>query len=141
MKEKEIIRGTYDSSKFIKLVTFIICAIMICFPLTAIFNEEVVEMSSVWLVIFGFVILYFVELFILKSMFKSGEIIVTNKRIIKDNYKNRIDIPLDSITRIQMFDFKGISIVTQTGTIETYFITNQKDIYDSISNLLVERQK
>ena len=138
MKEKEIIKGTYDCSKACKLIAFLICAIGIWFPLL---NAEIDEISTLWIIIIGVVILYFVELFMLKSIFKSGEIIVTNKRIIKDNYKNRIDIPLDSISRIHMVDFKGISIVTLTGTIEIYFITNQKDIYDSISELLVKRQK
>ena len=138
MKEKEIIKGTYDCSKACKLIAFLICAIGIWFPLL---SGEIDDVSGVWIIIIGFIILYFEELFILKCMFKSGEIIVTNKRIIKDNHKNRIDIPLDSVSRIQMNDLKGISIVTSTGTIEFYFINNQKDIYDSISELLVNRQK
>lgn len=70
------------------------------------------------------------------------ELTVTNKRIYgKTIFGKRVDLPLDSISSISRIKiFNGISVATSSGKISFQFMDNNENIYNSISQLLVERQ-
>ena len=75
---------------------------------------------------------------------RSYLLVVTDKRVYGTIFwgLKRVDLPLDSIaatSRVKVFNIIGIS--TASGTIRFGFIANANDVYEVISNLLIERQE
>lgn len=66
---------------------------------------------------------------------------ITNKRAFgKGAFGKRVDLPMDSISAVALCWLKGISISTSSGRISFLLIKNQKEVYDILNNLLIERQ-
>jgi len=74
---------------------------------------------------------------------RSYELTVTDKRIYgKVAWGKRVDLPLDSISATATLKFsKGISVSTASGRISFLVIKNAEEIYNVISNLLINRQQ
>lgn len=69
------------------------------------------------------------------------EINVTDKRVYgKARFGKRVDLPLDSISAVATGILKGISVASSSGKIHFTGISNNKEIHEAISNLLIERQ-
>lgn len=73
----------------------------------------------------------------------SYDLTVTDKRIYaKALWIKHISLPLDLVSATSSLRlFGGISVSTASGRIVFLFISNAIDIYNTINNLLIERQK
>ena len=70
------------------------------------------------------------------------EIVVTDKRVYgKTMFGKRVDLPLDSISSVGLSSLHGISVGTSSGRISFVLIMNNRDIHNSINDLLINRQK
>ena len=70
------------------------------------------------------------------------EIVVTDKRVYgKTMFGKRVDLPLDSISSVGLSSLHGISVGTSSGRISFVLIMNNRDIHNSINDLLIHRQK
>lgn len=69
-------------------------------------------------------------------------LVVTNKRVYGTAIFGKIvDLPIDKISAVAIVGlFKGISVSTSSGAIRFIMIKNVREIYNSISQLLIERQ-
>ena len=73
---------------------------------------------------------------------RSYELTVTDKRIFgKVAWGKRVDLPVDSVSATATIRLlKGVSVSTSSGRISFRILKNANEIYQVISNLLIERQ-
>ena len=72
---------------------------------------------------------------------KEMKIVVTDKRVYgKTIFGKQVDLPLDSISAIAKSWFKGVAVSTSSGRIVFLLISNNEEIFKTISDLLIERQ-
>lgn len=73
----------------------------------------------------------------------SYQLIVTDKRVYgKTTFGKQVDLPLDSVSAISKNNFlKGVSISTSSGRIKFLVLKNSNDIYDMLTQLLLNRQE
>ena len=94
-------------------------------------------MLAATLIPLGIVIFLLIIYFWLKSM----EIVVSNKRVYgKTAFGKMINLPLDSISAVEVSWLKGISISTSSGKIKFKLIKNYQEVYKEVSELLMKRQ-
>ena len=73
--------------------------------------------------------------------YSKQEIIITNKRVYgKSIFGKVVNLPLDSISAVELSMFKGILISTSSGIIKFKLIENNQEVYKEISKLLMNRQ-
>ena len=71
-----------------------------------------------------------------------GELTITNKRIYsKASLGRKVSLPVDSVSAVATHIFNGISVLTASGRITFYFLKNTDKIYDTVNNLLINRQQ
>lgn len=69
------------------------------------------------------------------------EVVVTDKRVYgKTLFGKSIDLPYDKISSVGTCFPMGVFTATSSGVIKFLLLTNQKEVYSSVSNLLKERQ-
>lgn len=75
--------------------------------------------------------------------YRSCELTVTDKRVYgRVAFGKRVNLPVDSISSTAtIWLFKGVSVATSSGKISLLAIKNADEIYEVVSNLLIERQK
>ena len=74
-------------------------------------------------------------------LFNKCDITVTDKRVYgKAAFGRRVDLPFDKISSVDTCIFKGIGVATSSGRIKFLLCKNRDEVFDSISNLLLERQ-
>ncbi len=95
----------------------------------------------------GICILFYTGiLFLLVAVFFAFEmsfckIEVTNKRVFgKGSFGKIVDLPYDKISSVGTCFPKGVVVATSSGAIKFWLLSNQVDVYETISNLLKERQ-
>lgn len=96
-----------------------------------------------YFIILGIILILFIIIpLILYFALHSYQLIVTDKRVYgKTTFGKRIDLPLDSISAISKMNFlKGVSVSTSSGRIKFLVLKNSNEIYDMLSQLLLERQ-
>ncbi len=73
----------------------------------------------------------------------SYELTVTDKRVYgKAAWGRRVDLPVDSVSSIAFLKtWKGVSVATSSGRISFRVLKNASAIYDTLNNLLIERQQ
>jgi len=72
---------------------------------------------------------------------KEMKIVVTDKRVYgKTIFGKQVDLPFDSISAIAKSWFKGIAVATASGRIVFLLISNNEEIFKTISDLLIQRQ-
>ena len=104
-------------------------------------GELVRNYSDFWILTLLSLIILIIAVIIFFMIFRN-EIIVTNKRVFgKSAFGKRIDLPLDSISSVEISFFRGIAIGTSSGRIRFYLITNYFEIHSCISELIINRQK
>ncbi len=109
-----------------------------------IINEDFMEIFIVELIliicmILSPILIIFVILF---SGIENVKFVVTDKRVYGKNwFGKQVDLPLDSISSIGKSCFNGISIATSSGIITFQFLDTREEIYNVISDLLINRQK
>ena len=70
------------------------------------------------------------------------KIVVTDKRVYGQTaFGKQVDLPFDSISAISKSIFKGIAVATSSGRIRFLLISNNEEIYKTISDLLIARQQ
>lgn len=83
----------------------------------------------------------FVVFLIILLAIAKMEINVTDKRVYgKAGFGKRVDLPLDSISAVATGIIKGIAVATSSGKIHFIGISNNEEIHEEISKLLIERQ-
>ena len=66
---------------------------------------------------------------------------VTDKRVFgKAAFSQRVDLPFDKISSVAMCTFNGVGVATSSGKIKFLFCKNKDEIFNTISNVLLERQ-
>ena len=94
------------------------------------------------LVCFVPLVLFTFIAWIIKRYLNSFEMTVTDKRIYgKIKWGRRVDLPIDSVSAVGIGAFKSIAISTSSGRISFSAIRNRNEIHETVSKLLVERQK
>lgn len=69
------------------------------------------------------------------------EVVVTDKRVYgKTSFGKSIDLPYDKISSVGTCFPMGVFTATSSGIIKFWLLTNQQEVYSSISDLLKERQ-
>ena len=69
-------------------------------------------------------------------------IAVTNKRVYGvSSFGKSVDLPLDTISAVSSAACKGIAVASSSGTVKFKAIENYREIINTISGLLVERQE
>ena len=148
MNEKTIIESKpYSFKKMISTVlkwSIAYCVLTSLYPLLFIGVEPDWALNTILLniiiVIVVDVILIILFLQIQVFIFTVG-ITVTNKRVYgKTTWGRRVDLPLDSISAIGTSMFAGISVATSSGRISFFGIDNRDEVFNAISELILERQ-
>ena len=140
MEEKLIIQSKRGHVKTILIITCIIT--LICWTIAIITNVSDWRNgpSNLSIAFYLLGIIGIIPVIILIAIFKE-EINVTDKRVYgKAKFGRRVDLPFDSISSVGTGMFKGISVSTSSGRIKFMAISNNKEIHEVISKLLIERQ-
>ena len=95
------------------------------------------DMDSVrWLFLLVYGVIVVLWLYGLRT-----EITVSNKRIYgRNGMGKQVDLPLDSISSVRTSSNKGIKVSSYSGNVKFPFLRSQKEIYEAISGLLIDRQ-
>lgn len=89
-----------------------------------------------WLFLLVYVVIIALWLYGLRT-----EITVSNKRIYgRNGMGKQVDLPLDSISSVRTSSNKGIKVSSYSGNIKFPFLRSQKEVYEAICGLLVDRQ-
>lgn len=92
--------------------------------------------SMAWIFLLIYLVIVLLWLYGLRT-----EITVSNKRIYgRNGMGKKVDLPLDSISSVRTSWNKGIAVMSFSGKVKFPFLRSQKEVYDAISGLLVERQ-
>lgn len=95
------------------------------------------DMQSIaWIFWLVYVVIILLWLYGLRT-----EITVSNKRIYgRNGMGKKVDLPLDSISSVRTAWNKGITVTSFSGKVKFPFLRSQKEVYEAISGLLLERQ-
>lgn len=96
--------------------------------------------SFVMLAAIPFVFIFIPNLILIIIYSGKSEITVTDKRVYGKARSKQVNLPLDSISAVSIYRFKGISVSTASGAICFIGIANRDELYNTISSLLIERQ-
>ena len=92
------------------------------------------------------VLFYMAIIFVVATIFfwfemSFCELTVTDKRVYgKAAFGKSIDLPYDEISSVGTCFPNGIFAATSSGAVKFWLLTNQKEVYQSLSDLLKERQ-
>lgn len=102
-------------------------------------SGNVFEVSLIILALLGALFLLSVVFYFYASKM---HIVVSDKRVFGESvFGKRVDLPLDSVSAIGKAMFKGLAVATSAGKIKFFGFPNRNEIYDTLNNLLLERQK
>lgn len=133
MEEKVLIKSErYNITKGL-IIFLIICLLVTVY----LFFGQREKMASI--ILFG-VSLIICLLFY--AWMRSYELTLTDKRVYgKAAFGQRVDLPVDSISATATITiFKGISVSSSSGRISFLAIKNSNKIYETLNQLLIERQ-
>ena len=144
--EKFLIKGEFSLSKRLKRILLCVASFCCIFPIVfwGILFDIFADTFGVAVIAFYEVvgILLFLLFFYLKKAYSQLCITVTNRRIYgRYSMKNKIDLPLDSISAVTYNSFsEAIVVTTPTGLISICQCVNREAVYETITQLLIERQ-
>ena len=146
MSEKILVKGKFSNTNAFALICFAIAgaAFVACFIVATIFGGspawafEGMDYGYYW---FFIGIAIFVVLGLIFSSMKF-ELIVTDGRVTgKTLFGKRVDLPISQISVAGTGMFNRVSIATSSGAINFYGVTNQNEVFSTISELLMKRQE
>ena len=142
MEEKILAKGVFSKFNFISGI-FLALSLFGVFGLFASFDNNAQLVDSTGITIgFLFILLGLGGAFLFYHLLNKCDIVVTDKRVYgKAAFNHRVDLPLDKISSIDTCSLHGIGVATSSGKIKFLFCQNQSEIFDTISKLLLERQK
>ncbi len=152
MKEKEIMKSElYDIKKIRNIIFEIGIGItifwIIVYVIPGISDLSELGVSAVGEFILFHTIVPLLPFFIAGIIFyicaSKINLVVTNKRVYGTAIFGKIvDLPFDKISAVATIGLlKGISVSTSSGAIRFIMIKNAGEVYNSISQLLIKRQK
>lgn len=137
MEEKEVIRGElYNYKNFVFISTLALFLFFVFY----------MGRGGFTFILRCFIILgipyFLVSLFICTLLFGNREIIVTSKKVYGKTglIRQKIELPLDSISSVGEGAFSTVLVATSSGTIKFSFIKNSDEVFKAISKLLANRQ-
>lgn len=135
MEEKVLIKGEFSKSNIISWIFIILGIVAFFISLSPTFYDP--EMAM-WMIISGFCFLIAIFFWLLLGL---CAIEVSNKRVCgKAAFGRRVDLPLDKISAVGTSILNGISVATSSGRITFYLCKNRDEVFNVISELLLNRQ-
>ena len=139
MDEKELSKGTFRKMN----IPACICLLLAILP--GIWYGDLstdrwaatdeILMALIFTVVFAILSIVF-------FFWMSGcSITVTNKRVYGTGaFRKRVDLPFDMISSVGSGAFNSVAVATSSGKICFWFVKNKNDVFNTITNCLVERQ-
>lgn len=152
--EKTIVTGTFTKKNIVTII-FLVLAVLSIIVSVNLFNTHIAPYyadsyfsAAIWFAgPEGIGALFYVAIaFVAAALFfwfemSLCELTITDKRVYgKAAFGKSIDLPYDKISSVGTCFFNGIFAATSSGTVKFWFLTNQKEVYQALSNLLKERQ-
>lgn len=146
MNDKILVKGKFSDFNPFALICFSIAGIAFvsCFIVATIFGRspawafEGIKYGYYWFFI-GTLIFGVLGLMFFKMRF---ELIVTDGKVVgKTLFGKRVDLPISQISVAGTGIFNRVSIATSSGSINFYGVTNQNEVFSTISELLMKRQE
>lgn len=150
--EKTIVTGNFTKKNIVTII-FLILAILSFIGSVIIFNTSASPYDTYFYTSVtidtpeGIGVLFYMAIaFVVAALFfwfemSFCELTVTNKRVYgKAAFGKSIDLPYDEISSVGTCLPNGIFAATSSGAVKFWLLTNQKEVYQSLSDLLKERQ-
>ena len=146
MNDKILVKGKFSNFKHFALSCFAIAGIafVACFIVATKFGGspawafEGMAYGYYWFFI-GILIFVVLGLMFLATKY---ELIVTDGKVVgKTLFGKRVDLPISQISVAGTGIFNRVSIATSSGSINFYGVTNQNEVFSTISELLMKRQE
>ena len=151
MEEKIIVKGSIEEKvlkNILRLGVFFSIGIVVIYYLgfelldSKMGNAAACALSNFMVPLMCITIPLGIILIILFFYMSKMDITITDKRVYGiAAFGKRVDLPIDSISSVGTSWLKGIDVSSSSGTIRFKLIKNQETIHNTISDLLIERQK
>lgn len=106
--------------------------------------EEIDEMTTTFIAVgsAGIGICFLLYFIFLSVLIQKNEIIVGKTKISgQTRFGHIVDLPIDKISAVAISKpLSAVSVATSSGSIRFFLLSNYKEVYDEISNLLQTRQ-
>lgn len=157
MDEEVIIQGDFTKKNTLTIACLVLA--VICMVISIAIYNPFTNHDNIWdhgylytALTFDYsegigVLFYVAILFVIAAAFfwfemSYCELTVTDKRVYgKAAFGKLIDLPYDEISSVGTCFPQGVFTATSSGSVRFWLLTNQADVYKSISNLLKKRQK
>ena len=146
MTNKTLVKGDFSKLRTFALICFAIAgvALIVCFIVASILGGSPswafrgIEYGYYWFFIGIFIFLALgIALYTMKC-----ELIVTDGKVTgKTLFGKRVDLPISQISVAGTGMLNRVSIATSSGSISFYGVTNQNEVFSTISELLMKRQE
>ena len=139
MEEKEICKGTFTKMNIPAFICLIL-AIMMWIEYVDISTDRWSATDEILMVqILAFLLSVLTLVFF---VWMSGcKIVVTDKRVYGVGaFRKRVDLPLDMISSVGCGILNSVAVATASGKICFWFVSNKNEIFNAITNCLIERQ-
>ena len=147
MEEKTLAEGKFSKTNVLAITSAVIALITLLYSVWWDRNIHSMGVSYYHKCIQYYApFLYFgIPMLILTVVFyfwmSNCSLTVTNKRVYgQAAFGKRVDLPFDMISATATGGFNSISVATSSGKISFWLLNNRNDVFDVISNLLIERQ-
>ena len=139
MEEKELSKGVFGKMNVPALICLIL-AILSGIWYSNLSTSRWAATDEVMMTLTFTVV--FAVLSIVFFFWMSGcSITVTNKRVYGTGaFRKRVDLPFDMISSVGSGAFNSVAVATSSGKICFWFVKNKNDVFNAITNCLVERQ-
>lgn len=139
MDEKILVKSKQYNAKKIVGITLGICVAIYVILILSFSSYAAFSSVNFWLLLIGGILVIGAPIYL---WLRAYTMVVTDKRIYgKVAWGKRVDLPVDSISATTRGAFKGVSVATSSGKVGFLLIKNADEVYDAISNLIIERQR
>ena len=139
MEEKILVKGKFIKPNPLSLGCWIFAAYTLCASIYVKIQDPYDEIVGI---VISFSIIVILIGVLIQVAANKCELIVKDKRVYgKSLFGKRVDLPIDMISSVDQCAFKGVGVATASGRIKFLFLDNKVAVFNSISNLLLERQE
>ena len=140
MEEKVLVKGTMMKMNVLTIVFCVLGAWLFFGGISELYTIKYNSPAAP--ILLGVAIVFFGLAAYCHFLLSRCEITVTDKRVYgKAAFGKRVDLPLDMISAVGISAFKGISVATASGRLTFYLCQNRDTVFDTISQMLMERQQ
>ncbi len=151
MEEKIIIKGDFLKSNIVSIICFGLAAIaLVLTPILGFsmhsddnfFDTYIAPRAGEGSAVVFYLTFIFAGLgLFFYFFFNKCDITVTDKRVFgKTAFGKTVDLPLDKVSSVGTSFPKAITVATSSGIIRFFLLSNQSNVLNAISNLLIARQ-